>query len=354
MDTSKTIHKYDKNYMTYGEILRFAIENLFAKDTIHGNTNEVVECFKQTIIDINDAIDDREILPVILTQPKSRIGDILYYFNISEGLQRLITLFIFCIVLIAIEHDVNSYYLVQKLMGIDLIYVLRLFVIFAGIIIFLRFNRSTNIAMLIGILDSKSDTPTGMIRYQLTEASLRGYISSVYSTSSVLTYLTSKYGFNFKSFEYKKSYERYISSGAYDKVNSLSDKIIEILIQEVDELKQLFSPPKTNKDEEMSELSDTKYAPVRQAKMKIDDFIKSEIQPPCTCYHSQIAGYILENQNKQGFEASLTYLNRSNKKQTISKDILFDRAKMIMQDYDPSRVRNTNVEIKRCQKHKYP
>ena len=353
MDTPKTIHKYDKKYMTYGEILRFAIENLLAKDTIHGNTYEVVECFKSAIIDINDAIEDREILPVNLTQPKSRIGDILYYFNFSEGLQRLITLVIFCIVLIAIEHDVNSYYLVQKLMSIDLIYVLRLFIIFAGIIIFIRFNRSTNVAMLIRILDRKSDTPTGMIKYQLTEASFRGYKSSVYSTSSVLMYLNSKYGFNFKSYEYKKSYERYISSGAYDKVKSLSDEIIDILIHEVDELKQLFSPPETNKDDEMSELSDKQYAPVRQAKKQIMEFIESEIPPPCTCYHTQIARYILDNQGKDGFEAPLTYVNRSGKLQTISKDTLLDISKTILQKFDPNRVQNSKVELKRCLKHNY-
>src|SRR6185369_8350466 len=75
-----TINKNTKiPYLTYSEIILLAMNNKFGADDHLVNVVDQSSFAEQLVIDINTAIEDREIIPVEINKSSSRIGNNDYY-----------------------------------------------------------------------------------------------------------------------------------------------------------------------------------------------------------------------------------------------------------------------------------
>jgi hypothetical protein len=206
-------------------------------------------------------------------------------------------------------------------------------------------------------LSFKSCTPAGMIKYQLQEARYREYTAKGYYTDSVLAFFKSKYEFDA---EVGGQHRTPSSDDSTYETNNFSNHssmgVNNQLLLQSGILKLLSAPLNAKLHAEISEkmrrVAQAKHAPRNSAKDLVGEFIKCEIVPPCTCYHNQMARYIIKNQNTPGFGAQLSYIDfNGNPKKLNDADVL-DISKRVMKAYDQSRVCDRTMKPKKCPVHK--
>ncbi|HJV64591.1 MAG TPA: hypothetical protein VJ550_02540, partial [Geomonas sp.] len=81
MNVARMEKKPNISYMTYGEIVKLALDNKYAKNDSWINPKDQLDFAEQLVVDINVAIEDREIIPVTIKKSSSYIGDYEYYKN---------------------------------------------------------------------------------------------------------------------------------------------------------------------------------------------------------------------------------------------------------------------------------
>jgi hypothetical protein len=346
----------DKLYFTYGEILNLILSNIFSMNNGHINTNYQIDIVEHVVIDINDAVEDRVLIPIIIDKPDSKIGDFQRYTIIAKIFSYIFVMFALITLIYHYWSDPKYKYEILKdnpkfdLLG-DILKTMWIFLC-AALVPYLGELYG---CIKIFVLKANSTTSVGMIKYQIAEAKNRGYISAAYHTDSVVKFLESKYGIKIDPNVYETPNGNGGSPEWYKTPKNQYSQDNQQLLQDIGLLKIIFKPLKAKKDKELSEkmrrVANAGHAPLQQAKENIELFIRREIPPPCTCYHNQICAYIIENQKKEGFEAPLTYFNKYGEVKKISKEILMDMAKNIMKLYDPSRVCDRPIKLEPCEKH---
>jgi hypothetical protein len=346
----------DKLYFTYGEILQIILSDIFSKSNNHINNYYKVELVEQVVIDVNDAVEDRELIPIIIDKPYSKIGDFNWYTVDVRALGIIVGLFAMCILLNHFWIDPKiRYEILKDSPKFDLLEVIiKLMWVFLCCYI-IHYFEGVYGWIRIFVLKAKSNTSVGMIKYQITEAKNRGYTSSAYYTDSVVNFLESKYGIKIDPDVYENADENVRSSECHKTPENQYGQVNQQFLLDAGLPMIIFKPLEEKKDKELSEkmrrVALAGHAPLRKAKKEIESFIKNEIPPPCTCYHIQICRYIIKNQKKDGFEAPLTFVDLDGKEKNISKEILTDIARKIMNDYDPSRVCDRPMKMEPCKKH---
>ncbi len=177
-----SLDKTDKNpnisYMTYGEIIKFAIDNEYGQDDTLVNVLDQLEFAEQLVVDVNIAIEDRDIIPIDVEKSYSYIGNFEYYND------RMMNYFLigFPIGTIAFvkyfwdKPDLRASVL-RKDTGADVLgMAINLWMIVSVIALALLMPQIYTY-IKVRYLWFKSSTPEGMIKYQLQEAKNRGYAS---------------------------------------------------------------------------------------------------------------------------------------------------------------------------------
>jgi len=350
--------KPDISYITYGEIVKLALDNKFGNDDSVVNELAQLDFAEQLIMDINVAIEEREIIPINIEKPSSCIGNNRYYKDrIMPFL--IIAFSIGSISITKYVWDQPGFKTSVLLNSPDVDLVRIVISIFTMVAVAALIPLLTNSFKYFRILylSLNSDSPSGMIKYQLQEAKYRGYTKTGYYTNSVEAFLNSMYGFNIG--EEKQDHASvgsnfdYESHDASDETRSWRSNP---LFTEGGILSLTLVPRDAKLDKEISEkmrrLADVKHASRNTAKERIGDFIKREIVPPCTCYHNQIARYIIKNKDVDGFEAKLVYIPLNSPPKSLKDSDVMDIAKKVMKDYDPGRVYNRTIALNKCSIHK--
>ncbi|WP_223906371.1 hypothetical protein [Geobacter sp. AOG1] len=334
--------------MTYADIIKLAIRYEFSGNDKYNSTNEQLNYVEQLVIDINDAIEDRIIYPINVDKPESKISDSKHYIEPIKIYGAIAGLLICAAMLKWLWNDTSiRNAILRDNPDADIWEIItRLMLIIAcSVAVPLLHSLFTFINIL--ALKAKSDTPIGMIKYQVAEAKNRKYASAVYFTDSVIDFLDEKYNYEINKSWHGYSYGETTSvweEGAETSNGCLNNKLIADT-----GLRRLFYDKK--KSEKMARLANIKHRPLTTAKENIIEFIINEVPSPCTCYHNQIARYILKNQNKAGIP-SITYTDYNGVMEKISENILRKCAKEAMEKVDPSRVYSKTIALKKCEKHR--
>ena len=358
MTISKQNEKPNISYLTYGEIVRYAMENKYSENEQYVNVNEQTEFVAQLVININHAIEDREIIPVDIKKADSGIGDISYY---TESLKLYLAVFLFLCSMAGIKYlwdkpEIKSAILKDSPTA-DLWGVITGIMLMIALVTLLPLSIEMFKFIKIHYLMVRSHSTLGMIKYQLQEAKYRKYIETVYYRSSAIDFINSTYNFNIDTDKSKdQPNDMNSSSEPRDKSAHSDSWMSNPLLSVVGVTRLITAPRNSKKDAEISEkfrrLAQVRHEKRMLAKENIENFIYREFQPPCTCYHNQIARYIIKNQKYDEFEARLTFIDLKNEVKTISATDLTHIAKQVMKKVDSRRVYDRTISLKMCDIHR--
>lgn len=358
MNVARMEKKPNISYMTYGEIVKLALDNKYAKNASGINPKEQLDFAEQLVVDINVAIEDREIIPVTIKKSSSYIGDYEYYKNriMQYALVAIPIGFIAISKYLWDRTDLKASILMED-PGIDLPLMVINICLMIAVSALVPLLVEVFKYIKVRIFSLKTDSPTGMIKYQLQEAKYRGYTEAGYYTNSVVEFLNSRYGLNVGAREQRNPPENSsIAAKMQDTTDDSGSWSTRPEFREGGVLKLVFAPRNAKRDkqisEEMSRIAQIRHSSRNAAKERIGEFIKREIAPPCTCYHNQIARYIVKMQGSEGFDAPLDFIDVNGEKKKISETDLREVAKREMKAYDPSRVCDRTMKLELCKKHR--
>jgi hypothetical protein len=170
-----------------------------------------------------------------------------------------------------------------------------------------------NLARIL-FLKCRSNSPAGRLRYVMEDAKLRGFTKRLYDRASVIQFFRSSYELD----------------------------ILGIYLGETGDEGDLGRA----KSEKMAKIAKARHSPRQEAKEKIIEYLKREIQDPCCCYHSQMVRYIEKIADKQDGEISLKF-----KDGAITTDVLRALVKNVYKMIDDTRIQDKNVVLPDCPRH---
>lgn len=301
----------NKPYWSLDEAIIIAMNAQYKEEL---NEDESARAKTEVICDLTEAILSREIVPVDLEKTdllSDYIDKYLEPFRVPGYvlvMASLLSLIFYLLNRADLKESLarDGFDFLRMMMG-----VIKLFgwCAFIGILL----GPFANLVRIL-FLKCRSNSPAGRLRYIMEDAKLRGFTKKLYDRASVIQFFRSSYELD----------------------------IIGIYLGGTGDEGDLIRA----KSEKMAKIAKARHSPRQEAKEKIIEYLKREIQAPCCCYHSQMVRYIEKIADKQNEEISLKF-----KDGAITTDVLRTLVKNVYKMIDDTRIQDKNVVLPECPRH---